>query len=132
MKKFIHDDKNGLDYELVGDYYLPCLKAPELPKVGRFGLIYLDYLQNHNRITYSGLLLSGKLNEYVESIDRQAEDMFSRLVERITQAEGITEQLKAIDQLKWVGLMNNIRNRAEDIVYNELIYKSRPPAKPEA
>lgn len=83
MEKFIHDEKNGLDYELVGDYYYPCLKAPESPKVGRFGMIYHNYLRNHNRIAYSGLLLSGKLKEHIEDIDRQAEAMFSRLVEKM-------------------------------------------------
>ena len=122
MERFIHDETNGLDYELVGDYYLPCLKAPESPKVGRFGLIYLDYLRNHKRITYSGLLISGKLNELIEDIDRQAKEMFFQLVEQMKQAEGITEQLKAIDQLKWVGLMNNIRNRVAEIVIKEIIY----------
>lgn len=122
MEKYIRDETNGLDYELVGDYYLPCLKAPESPKVGRFGLIYLDYLRNHKRITYSGLLISGKLNELIEDIDRQAKEMFFQLVEQMKQAEGITEQLKAIDQLKWVGLMNNIRNRVAEIVIKEIIY----------
>lgn len=122
MEKYIRDETNGLDYELVGDYYLPCLKAPESPKVGRFGLMYLDYLRNHKRVTYSGLLLSGKLKEHIEDIDRQAEEMFSRLVEQMKQCEGVTEQLKAIDQLKWVGLMNNIRNRVAEIVIKEIIY----------
>ena len=122
MKRFIHDEINGLDYELVGDYYLPCLKAPESPKIGRFGLMYLDYLRNHKRVTYSGLLLSGKLNEHSEDIDRQAEEMFSQLVEQMKRAEGITEQLKAADQMKWVGIMNNIRNRAEEIVKSEVLF----------
>ena len=122
MKRFIHDETNGLDYKLVGDYYLPCLKVPESPKVGRFGFMYLDYLRNYKRITYSGLLISSKLKEHLENIDRQAEEMFSQLVDRMKQTEGVTEQLKDADQMKWVGLMNNIRNRAEDIVYNELIY----------
>ena len=122
MKKFIHDETNGLDYELVGDYYLPCLKAPESPKVGRFGLIYLDYLRNHKRVTYSGLMLSGKLKEHVEDINRQAEEMFSQLVEQTKQTEGVTEQLKATDQMEWVRRMNSIRNRAEEVVGNEIIY----------
>ncbi len=122
MEKFIHDEINGLNYELVGDYYLPCLKAPESPKVGRFGLMYFDYLRNHKRVTYSGLLLSGKLNEHIESVDRQAEEMFSQLVEQIKQAEGITEQLKVANQMKWVGAMNNIRNRAEEIVKSEVLF----------
>lgn len=103
MDRFFHDKTNGLDYELIGDYYLPCLKAPESPKVGRFGLMYLDYLCNHKKVTYSGLLLSGKLNDHIEDIDRQAEEMFSQLVEQMKQVERITEKLKAADQMKWVG-----------------------------
>ena len=121
MERFIHDETNGLDYELVGDYYLPCLKATESPKVGRFGLMYLDYLQNHKRVQYSGLMLSGKLKEHVENIDRQAEEMFSRLVDQMKQTEGVTEDFKAIDQMAWVGAMNNIRNRAEETVLNEIV-----------
>ena len=122
MKRFIHDEKNGLDYELVGNYYLPCLKAPESPKVGRFGLMYLEYLRNHKRVTYSGLLLSDKLNEHIEDVDRQAEEMFAALVKQMKQAEGVTEKLKATDQMKWVQLMNNIRNRAEEIVKSEVLF----------
>ena len=122
MKKLIHNKTNGLDYELIGDYYLPCLKAPESPKVGRFGLMYLDYLCNHKRVTNSGLLLSDKLNEHIEDIDRQAEEMFSQLVEQMKQAEGVTEQLKATDQTEWVGRMNSIRNRAEEIVKSEVLF----------
>ena len=122
MKRFIHDNTNGLDYELVGNYYLPCLKTPEPPKVGRFGMMYHDYIRKHKRVTYSGLMLSGKLKDHIEDINRQAEEMFSQLVDRMKQTEGVTEQLKDADQMKWVGAMNNIRNRAEDIVYNELIY----------
>ncbi len=123
LEKYIIDEKTGLKYELVGDYYYPCLEAPEAPKVGRFGMMYHDYLRTHKRVTYSGLMLSGKLKEHIEDIDRQAEDMYSQLVDRMKQAEGITEQLKATDQLRWVGLMNNIRNRAEEIVLNKLIYE---------
>ena len=122
MKRFIHDETNGLDYELVGEYYLPCLKAPESPKVGRFGLMYLDYLRNHKKVEYSGLMLSGKLKEHIEDIDRQAEDMFYQLVDRMKQAEGVTEQLKAADQMAWVGAMNNIRERVNEIVLNEVIF----------
>ena len=79
MDRFFHDKTNGLDYELIGDYYLPCLKAPESPKVGRFGMMYHDYLRSHKRVTYSGLMLSGKLKAHVEDIDRQAEELFSQL-----------------------------------------------------
>ncbi|MBQ9355623.1 MAG: TnpV protein [Clostridia bacterium] len=121
MERFIHDDKNGLDYELVGDYYLPCLKAPKSPKIGRFGLMYLDYLRNHKKVEYSGLMISGKLKEHIEDIDRQAKEMFFQLVEQMKQAEGITEQLKANNQMEWVRSMNSIRNRAEEVVFREII-----------
>lgn len=122
MEKIIHDEKTGLDYELVGDYYYPCLKAPEAPKVGRFGMMYHDYLRNHKRVIYSGLMLSGELKEHIEDIDRQAEDMYSQLVDSMKQAEGITEQLKATNQMKWVRRMNSIRNRAEEIVKSEVLF----------
>ena len=122
MKKYITDERTGLKYELVGDYYYPCLKAPEAPKVGRFGMIYRDYLRTHKKVTYSGLMLSGKLKEHIEDIDRQAEDMFSQLVDRMKQAEGITEQLKATNQMEWVCRMNSIRNRAEEIVKSEVVF----------
>ena len=122
MKKYITDEKTGLKYELVGDYYYPCLKAPEAPKVGRFGMMYHDYLRNHKRVTYSGLMLSGKLKEHIEDIDRQAEEMFSQLVEQMKQAEGVTERLKAADQMEWVRRMNSIRGRAEEIVKSEVVF----------
>ena len=122
MEKIIHDEKNGLDYELIGDYYIPCLKAPESPKVGGFGMLYHDYLRNHKKVTYSGLMLSGKLKEHIEDIDRQAEDMYSQLVDSMKQAEGITEQLKATNQMEWVRRMNSIRNRAEEIVKSEVLF----------
>ena len=122
MEKYITDEKTGLKYELVGDYYYPCLEAPEAPKVGRFGMMYHEYLRNHKRVTYSGLLLSGKLKEHIEEIDRQAEEMFSQLVEEMKQVEGITELLKAKGQMEWVRRMNNIRNRAEEIVESEVVF----------
>ena len=122
MEKIIHNEKNGLDYELVGDYYIPRLKAPEAPKVGRFGMLYHDYLRTHKKVTYSGLMLSGKLKEHIEDIDRQAEDMYSQLVDSMKQAEGITEQLKATNQMEWVCRMNSIRNRAEEIVKSEVVF----------
>ena len=122
MKKYIIDEKTGLKYELVGDYYYPCLEAPEAPKVGRFGMMYHDYLRNNKRVTYSGLMLSGKLKEHIEDIDRQAEEMFSQLVDQMKQAEGISEQLKATDQMEWVRRMNSIRGRAEEIVKSEVVF----------
>ncbi len=122
LEKYITDERTGLKYELVGDYYYPCLEALEAPKVGRFGMMYHDYLRNHKRVTYSGLMLSGKLKEQIEEIDRQAEELFSQLVEQMKQAEGITEQLKAADQMEWVRRMNAIRNRAEEIVESEVVF----------
>ena len=121
LEKYITDERTGLKYELVGDYYYPCLEAPEAPKVGRFGMMYHDYLRNHKRVTYSGLMLSGKLKEHIEDIDRQAEEMFSQLVDRMKQAEGVTEALRQQDQMAWVGAMNNIRDRVNKIVLNEII-----------
>ena len=122
MKKYITDEKTGLKYELVGDYYYPCLEAPEAPKVGRFGMMYHDYLRNNKKVTYSGLMLSGKLKEHIEDVDRQAEVMFSQLVNRMKQAEGVTEQLKATNQMEWVRRMNSIRDRAEEIVKSEVVF----------
>ena len=122
LEKYITDEKTGLKYELVGDYYYPCLEAPEAPKVGRFGMMYHDYLRKHKKVTYSGLMLSGKLKEHIEDVDRQAEDMYSQLVDRMKRAEGITEQFKAADQLEWVRRMNSIRNRAEEIVKSEVLF----------
>lgn len=122
MEKIIHDEKNGLDYKLVGDYYIPCLEAPEAPTVGRFGILCRDYLRTHKTVTYSGLMLSGKLKEHIEDIDRQAEEMFSQLVEKMKIAENITEQLKAENQIEWVRRMNSIRGRAEEIVKSEVLF----------
>ncbi len=122
LEKHITDERTGLKYELVGDYYFPCLEAPEAPKVGRFGMMYHDYLLNHKRVTYSRLMLSGKLKEQFEEVDRQAEELFSQLVEQMKQAEDITEQLKASNQMEWLRRMNNIRNRAEEIVESEVVF----------
>lgn len=122
MNKTIHDKTNGLDYELIGDYYYPCLKAPESPKVGRFGMLYHDYLRTHKKVTYSGLMLSGKLKEHIEDVDRQAQDLFSKLVEEMREAEGITEQLKATNQMEWICRMNSMRSRAEEIVKSEVLF----------
>ena len=120
MEQVIHDEKNGLNYESCGDYYLPCLEAPELPELGRFGKAYLRYLKNCRPGVYDGLLLSGKLGEHLKETDLQAEEMFLRLVKQLAEKEGITEMLKAADQMAWVGQMNNIYARAKEIVLNEI------------
>ena len=124
MEKYIFDERNGLWYELQGDYYLPCLKLPEEEQqpIGIWGQRHLRYIKQHRKVLYTNLLTSGKLNGYLADIDKQAEDMFSRLVEQMAEHEGVTEQLKASDQMKWVARMNNIRSRATETVNNELIY----------
>ena len=124
MEKFKYDEKNGLWYELQGDYYLPCLKLPEEEQVhiGIWGQRHLNYLRQNKRVLLSGLQISGQLNSYLADIDRQAEEMFDCLLKQTIAAEGITENLKAADQMAWVGKMNHIRNRATEIVYADIIY----------
>ena len=124
MEKVIYDEKNGLWYELQGDYYIPCLKLSEEEQqpIGVWGQRHLRYIKQNRKVLYLNLLTSGKLNEYLADIDKQAEDMFSRLVKQMAEREGVTEQLKADNQMEWVGQMNNIRSRAIEVVNNELIY----------
>ena len=123
MEKYKFDENNGLWYELQGDYYLPCLKLPEKEQthIGMWGQLHLRYLKKHHRVCYANLLTSGKLNSYLVDIDRQAEEMFKRLVKQMAKREGVTEQLKAADQMAWVGCMNNIRNWATEIIYSEMV-----------
>ncbi len=111
-----------LKYRKVGDILLPDLEAPESPKIGRFGMLHHNYLRNTKRAIFTGLLISGKTKSYFEEIDRQAEEMFSQLIEKMTKDEGVTEELKRKDQLAWIRAKNSIRNRAEEIVLKELIY----------
>ncbi len=122
MEQIIHDEKNGLDYQLVGDYYLPMLKTPRAPQIGRFGRMHYDYIRKHNKVLFNGLWLSGEINGYIEQVDRNAEEMFSVLVKELARNEGVAEQLKADNQMLWVQRMNNIRNRAEEIILSELIF----------
>ena len=113
-----------ITYTKQGDYYLPDLRLPEQPKVeiGIWGKRHLRYLKNHHPIIYTNLLTSCKLTAYLADIDEQAEDMFFRLVNQLAKQEGVTEQLKEEDQMLWVARMNNIRNRAEKIILNEIIF----------
>lgn len=110
-----------LTYTRIGDYYLPNLLPPPEPQIGIWGQRRRDYLCKERSPIYIGMLLAGTLNDHLESIDQQAESLFSQTVTHLAQAEGVTEQLKACDQLAWVCLMNNIRHRAEEIVRKELI-----------
>lgn len=124
MEKQIYDEKNGLWYELRGDYYYPLLALPEekYKPIGVWGQCHGRYLKEHKREVYTALLTSGKLNSYLADIDQQAQDMFLRLVDQMAEREGVTETLKAENQMKWVGLMNNIADRAREIVNTEIIY----------
>lgn len=124
MEKVIYDEKNGLWYELHGDYYIPCLKLPEEEQqpVGVWGQRHFQYIKQHRKVLYTNLLTSGKLNRYLSDLDKQAEEMFSRLVRQMAEREGVTEHLKANNQMEWVGRMNNIRRRATEIVNVEYIF----------
>ena len=124
MKKYIYDNTNGLWYELHGDYYLPCLaiQEEEVHTIGIWGRKHLQYLIEHRPMLYNDLILSGKLYSYLADIDTQARNMLDLLVTQLAKKEGINERLKEQDQLAWVRAMNNIRNRAGEIINTELIF----------
>ena len=123
MKKHITDEKTGISYTLHGDYYLPDLRLPaqEEKPIGIWGQRHRRYLKEHRRATYATLLTGGKLSSYLADIDRQAEEMFSRLVKELSEKDGITEKLKAENQILWVQRMNAVRAAAAEIVNNDLI-----------
>ena len=123
LRNRIHDDSSGLDYVLVGDYYIPDLKLPEESRpIGRWGRMHKAYLQEHRRGQYNELLLSGKLWTYLADLNEQAADRLAYIISQMQAAEGVTEELKARDQLAWVRAMNSIRSRAEEIIRSEMIY----------
>ena len=124
MEKYIYNEQNGLWYELQGDYYIPCLMLYEedTQPIGMWGRKHLRYIKEHRPVLHTTLLLSGKLNSHLAQIDNRATEMFDRLVKQLAEKEGITEQLKATDQMAWVQHMNNIRNAAEEIVNAGVIY----------
>ena len=124
MEKRIYNENNGLWYELQGDYYLPCLSLSEEEQkpVEIWGQRHLKYIKEHKRTFYVNLLTACKLNSYLADIDKQAADMFSRLVKELAEKGNVTEKLKAENQMLWVQKMNNIRNRAIEIVNANLIY----------
>ena len=124
MDKYIYDEKNGLWYELQGDYYLPCLKLPkeESRHIGVWGQRHLRYIKQNRKVLYLNLLTSGKLNGYLADIDKQAEAMFSRLLEQMAEHEGITEELKAEHPMEGIGRMNALRESAVEIVNAEVIF----------
>ena len=122
MDKYIFDESNGLWYERSGDYYLPCLPLPERKPVGIWELRDLRFQDTPRSEIYTAMLLSGTLDNHVAEIDQQAEEMLDLLTKQMAAQEGVTEQLKASDQMAWVVAMNNIRARAEEVVKAELIY----------
>lgn len=124
MEQYIYDESNGLWHELNGDYYIPCLKLPDEEKIeiGIWGQRHLEYIKLNRKGLYSKLMVKCEINRYLANINKEAQEMFLKLVKEMAKNEGITEQLKANNQIKWVASMNNIRQRATDIVNNELIY----------
>ena len=124
MERFVMDERTRLKYELVGDYYLVAGddEPEEYQPIGVWGQRHLRYLKEHRRVRYANLLTSGELNAYLADIDRQAEKLFLRLVKQMADVEGITEALKASDQMEWVRRMNSCRDRATEIVYHQVIY----------
>ena len=125
LKNTLHDSNNGLDYTMVNGYYLPNLTAAaptEQHPTGRWGRLHKRYLKEHHPVRYNQLVLSGELGSYLSSLDKQADEQLSLIIRQMQDAEGVTEALKAENQLEWVRRMNSIRNRAEEIVKTELIF----------
>ena len=124
MKKLIYDEKTGISYTLQSDYYLPdiALSTEEQQPIGVWGQRHLRHIKQHRKVLYLNLLTSGKLNEYLSDLDKQAEEMFSRIVKQMAERERVTEKLKADNQMEWVGRMNNIRNTSIEIVNAEIIF----------
>lgn len=124
MEKYIYDSNNGLWYELQGDYYIPCLTLPEEESkpIGIWGQRHKAYLKEHEKTTYATMLMEGKLNSYLADIDKQAQDMYLRLIDEMADRQGVTEQIKADNPMEWIGKMGNIQSCAREIVNSELIY----------
>lgn len=125
MKKHIYDENNGLWYELAGDYYIPLLALPakEQRPIGKWGRMRQNYLIAHRPLLYKVLLFSGKLRTHLTDLDERAQARLSLIIEQMKLSEGVTEELKAADQMAWVSAMNNISSRAEEIILRELIYE---------
>ena len=128
MKKHIYDENNGLWYELIGDYYIPVLtlSSEEQRPIGKWGRMHRDYLKEHRPIRFNDLILSGQLWTYLADLNEQAQERLSLIVDQMKEAEDVTEdvteELKAANQMAWVAAMNSIRNRAEEIILQEMIY----------
>lgn len=123
MEKHVYDEKNGLSYTLCGDYYLPDLVLnEEEPTYGKYGMLRKQFLKEHRSARYQYLLLTGKLNEHLNQTDQEAREQVETLMKQMTEKQGVTEELKAQDQMEWVRLMNNIKASAEEIVLKNMIY----------
>ena len=124
MKKHIYEETNGLWYERIGDYYIPVLtlSAVEQRPIGKWGRLHRDYIKEHRPILFNDLVLSGQLWTYLADLNEQAQKRLSLIVEQMKASEGVSEKLKATDQMAWVVAMNSIRNRAEEIILREMIY----------
>ena len=124
MEKVIYDEKNGLWYELQGDYYIPCLKLSEEEQqpVGLWGQRHLRYIREHKKVFYTNLLISGKLQSHLADVEEQAQELFDRLMKQRAEREGITEKLKADNQMEWVGRMNNLRSAVTETVNAEVVF----------
>ena len=125
MKKHIYDESNSLWYELIGDYYIPILtlSSEEQRPIGKWGRMHRDYLKEHRPILFNDLVLSDRLWTYLADLNEQAQDRLSLIIEQMKASEGVTEELKAADQMAWVGAVNSIRNRAEEIILREMIFE---------
>ena len=123
MKKHIYDENNGLWYELIGDYYIPVLTLSSEAQrpIGKWGRMHREYLKEHRPILFNDLILSGQLWTDLAALNEQAQERLSLIIEQMKASESVTEELKAADQMAWVGAMNSIRNRAEEIILREMI-----------
>ena len=126
LKNTLHDSNNGLDYTMANGYYLPNLTvaAPAEHPTGRWGRLHKTYLKAQHPVRYNQLLLSGELDGYLAKLDKQAEEQLALTIRQMQEAEGVTEALKAVDQLEWVRRMNSIRNRAEEIILREIVFNT--------
>lgn len=122
MQRFITDERTGIRYELIGDYYYPCLTVKESSPLSKYERLRKRYLREHKRVLYYTLLTSGKLYEHLADIDTSACDMAEYLIKEMARKQGVTEELKGKDMMKWIGLMNNIRACADEIVLNDIVY----------
>ncbi|MCD8216608.1 MAG: TnpV protein [Clostridiales bacterium] len=122
LKERIHE--NGIDYVLVGDYYIPDLKLPEEKRsIGRWGRMHREYLKENRPLLYTDMVISGEIWTYLADLNEQAQERLELIIEQMKEAEGVTEDLKRRDQMGWVGAMNNIRSRAEEIILTEIVYQ---------